>query len=92
MLPVDGFSAETNEVFEMQGCRFHGHPCKMNPNHEEEEMKLRYKKTLEKREYIEKLGYKLVEMWECDFMVRRHVYSICTSMYALSQTDFNTNC
>ena len=67
MLPVDGFSAETNEVFEMQGCRFHGHPCKMNPNHEEEEMKVRYKKTLEKREYIEKLGYKFVEMWECDF-------------------------
>ncbi len=67
MLPVDGFSAEINTVFEMQGCHFHGHKCKMNPRHEEDDMKRRYQKTLEKREYIESLGYKFVEMWECDF-------------------------
>ena len=27
-----------------------------------------YQQTLEKREYIEQLGYEYVEMWECEFM------------------------
>ena len=42
-LPVEGFCAETNQVFKMQGCWYHGHPCKMNPQHESTEMKERYK-------------------------------------------------
>ncbi|XP_072016392.1 uncharacterized protein [Amphiura filiformis] len=65
MLPVDGFSGDT--VFEMQGCWYHGHNCRMNPRHEEKEMRERYQKTLEKQKYIEDLGYSYVEMWECDF-------------------------
>ena len=67
MLPVDGWCSETKQVFEFQGCRYHGHVCQMNPHHEQEDMKARYKKTLERREYVENLGYKYVEMWECKF-------------------------
>ena len=41
----------------------------MNRHHEQKDIRARYKKTLEKREYVEKLGYKYVyvEMWECEF-------------------------
>ena len=69
MLPVDGWCSETKQVFEFQGCRYHGHVCQMNRHHEQEDMKARYKKTLEKREYVEKLGYKYVylAMWDCEF-------------------------
>ncbi len=67
MLPVDGFCLETKQVFEMQGCRFHGHACQLNPQHEEKEMKERYARTMEKKEYIEDQGYEFIEMWECEF-------------------------
>ena len=67
MLPVDGFSVEINEVFEFQGCRYHGHAYKLNPNHEDEEIMLRRKKIEEKKRCIEKSGYKFVWMWECEF-------------------------
>ena len=67
MLPVDGWCAETKQVFEFQGCYFHGHPCQNNPRHDEEEMREKYVKTLEKREYLEKSGYEFIEMWECEF-------------------------
>ena len=67
MLPVDGWCPDTKQVFEFQGCYYHGHPCQKNPRHDEEEMREKYKKTLAKRVYLERLGYEFIEMWECDF-------------------------
>ena len=71
-LPVDGFCQETNQVFEFQGCYWHGHFCHLTNGRSFNERRKKsmedlYKQTLQKRQYIEELGYEYVEMWECQF-------------------------
>ncbi|KAK5647986.1 hypothetical protein RI129_002878 [Pyrocoelia pectoralis] len=74
---VDGFCAETNEVFEFYGCYYHGCPrcfkyVRNTPLTDTtiETLEYRYEATLAKASRIKELGYTVVEMWECDF--RRH--------------------
>ena len=71
-LPVDGYCKETNQVFELQGCWWHGHYCQQekgityNDKRNKSMVEL-YEETQEKRKYIEDAGYELLEMWECEF-------------------------
>ena len=75
-LPVDGFCKETNQVFEFGGCYWHGHDCfltkgrKFNVKNGKSMQDL-YEKTLEKRRYIEELGYEYVGIWECEFYTKK---------------------
>lgn len=70
---VDGYCKETNQLYQYHGCYWHGHPCvtvdRNKPLHEDSEdtMELRYERTLETTERLRKLGYEVIEMWECDF-------------------------
>ncbi|KAK5643501.1 hypothetical protein RI129_007346 [Pyrocoelia pectoralis] len=71
---VDGFCAETNEVFEFYGCYYHGCPkcfkhVRNTPLTDStiETLEYRYEATLAKSSRIKELGYTVVEMWECDF-------------------------
>ncbi|KAB0804165.1 hypothetical protein PPYR_01135 [Photinus pyralis] len=63
-LPVDGYCPETNQVFEMMGCFYHGCvKCFKNdrdkPIHSNsyETMDLRYENTLSKINHLNQLGY-----------------------------------
>lgn len=70
-MKVDGFCVETNTVFEFFGTFWHSHPNYYNP------LKIHpvnkqtfgdiYIKTLERIIAIQKLGYKLVTIWEHDW-------------------------
>ena len=51
-----------NTMYEFNGCYFHGHPCKYELWNEE-----KMKRTNKKKEFIEKLGFKLITFWECDY-------------------------
>ncbi|XP_071797162.1 uncharacterized protein [Asterias amurensis] len=71
MIPVDGYCKETNTVFQFHGCYWHGHPCHLNPN---EFNKVRQasrdelrRQTEDTSAYIRQQGYKLIELWECDW-------------------------
>lgn len=66
---VDGFCQETNQIFEFQGCYFHG--CLVcfkhkrdDPLHDKpvETMNLWYESTFVKTERLRRLGYEVVEM------------------------------
>ena len=70
-LPVDGFCRNTNTVYELQGCLWHGHRCWMtkkyngvNPVNGKslDDLNQRTQDTIE---YIKDQGYDVVEMWEC---------------------------
>lgn len=71
---VDGYCSETNEVFEFNGCYYHGcpkcfkldrnKPLHDNPN---ETMNTRFESTEAKIARLQRFGYKVVQMWECDF-------------------------
>ena len=68
-LPVDGWCQETQTVYQFHGCYWHGCECmgkKMN-NTKNVAMAALREETRENTEYLEKLGYKVVEMWECDW-------------------------
>src|SRR3978361_846266 len=74
-LKVDGYCPETNQVFEFQGCYFHG--CSQCYNttdrdkalHEDSTdcLNARYERTLKKVEQLKQKGYEVVEMWEHEF-------------------------
>lgn len=71
---VDGYCSETNEVFEFQGCYFHGctvcykfgrnDPLSEDPS---ETLNLRYETTKAKIMRLKDFGFLVNEMWECDF-------------------------
>ncbi|CAH0547088.1 unnamed protein product [Brassicogethes aeneus] len=71
-LKVDGFCE--NQVFEFQGCYYHGCPRCFKHQHDEplsgdptESMNFRYESTVAKIERLRAAGYDVIEKWECDF-------------------------
>ena len=69
--PVDGFDQEHNTIFQFHGCYWHGHNCwltkavKDDKWHKSRQQKC--DKTLETTQYLQSLGFSVVEMWECEF-------------------------
>lgn len=72
---VDGYCEETNTVYEFHGDFYHGNPDRF----EQEDMNIRlnktygelYNKTLKRDKLIISKGYKLVIMWEYEFLKLR---------------------
>ena len=68
---VDGFDPKTNTVYEFLGDYWHGNPEKyspekINPNTKKPFGKL-HKKTLDRLRLLEKVGFKVIYIWENDF-------------------------
>ena len=72
---VDGFAEVNGEkvAFEFHGCFYHGCPTCFSSRHEpienspSETMHSRYGSTEAKTAMLIKAGYKVIEMWECQF-------------------------
>ena len=68
---ADGFNPSSNTVFEFHGCYFHGHICQNTKNIRNEKWHYNkdalFKQTQTRKEYITSLGYKVREIWECEF-------------------------
>ena len=86
--PVDGFCAETNQVFEFHGCYFHGHSCHLTKGETHNKklgksMEELRQKTEEKRKYIQDLGYDYISIWECEYRnMRKHDSSLSSFLSA----------
>ena len=68
---VDGFCNHCNTVFEAMGCYFHYCPCQearssLTDNEIMRGIKKREQDQMRK-EYIHQKGYKIIEMWECNW-------------------------
>ena len=71
-LPVDGFNAQTQTVYQFHGCFWHGHDCSLNRGKEMNEKRKKpmvelLEETRAHTEYIRSKGYTVVEMWECEW-------------------------
>ena len=71
-LPVDGFHAETQTVYQFHGCFWHGHECALNRGKDFNEKRQKpmaelREETRANTEYIRSKGYNVVEMWECEW-------------------------
>lgn len=71
---VDGFDPETNTVYEFLGDYWHGNPSKycsedINPSCGKSYGFL-YEETFERISSLEELGYRVVYIWEKDFLAR----------------------
>ena len=70
---VDGFCQETNTVYEFHGCFWHGCP-KCFPVRNERHLRLcnctmddAHEKTQQKMKQLPAKGYRIEEMWECEW-------------------------
>ena len=74
---ADGFSAETNTVYEYYGDFWHGNPALYDSDYVNPISKKRmgdlYDKTLQRRHEILALGYNLVEIWDSEWNLLRSV-------------------
>ena len=71
---VDGYCYETKEVFEYNGCFWHGCPTCYPLNREEvknvktrESLEQMYEKTKLKQSRLEQQGYQVITKWQHDF-------------------------
>ena len=68
---VDGICNHCNTVFEAMGCYFHYRPCQeARPSLTDNEIMRGIKKREQdqmRKEYIQQKGYKIIEMWECNW-------------------------
>ena len=68
---VDGICNHCNTVFEAMGCYFHYCPCQeARPSLTDNEIMREIKKREQdqmRKEYIQQKGYKIIEMWECNW-------------------------
>ena len=70
---VDGYSHDTNTVYEFHGCFWHGCPhCYPNRHeqhlrHCDRTMKDVYERTQQRIRLLQALGYNVIEMWECEW-------------------------
>ena len=70
---VDGFDFTTNTVYEFHGCFWHGCPrCypirhESHLRHYDRTMQDVYETTQQRTQQLRELGYRVIEMWECDW-------------------------
>ena len=66
-IPVDGFFRDETggTIFQFHGCRSHGHNCVVGLRNPDREAKLEKTKTV--TSYLERLGFRLVVVYECEF-------------------------
>ena len=75
-LPVDGWCAQTNTVYQFHGCYWHGHECMKEKGVTKNEkngkkMEQLRAETQKNSAYIRQCGYNLVELWECDWQQKK---------------------
>ena len=56
---VDGYDPESSTIYQFHGCKWHGCPCQGVPNDP------RYKRTLERDDFIRDLGCNVISVWGC---------------------------
>ncbi|XP_070548905.1 uncharacterized protein [Ptychodera flava] len=74
---VDGYDEESNTVYEMHGCYYHGCP-RCYEDHDivntkvEKTMADLYQSTQDKMRFLRCHGFRVIEKWECDFKKEIH--------------------
>ena len=69
---TDGFNAQTQTVYNFHGCYWRSHDCSLNRGKEfndkrNKPMSELFEETRDNTEYIRSKGYRVVEMWECEW-------------------------
>ena len=69
-LPVDGWCQETQTVYQMHGCWWHGHECQKKDYNDvrQKPMKELRAETDRNTSYLKELGYEVIEIWECEWL------------------------
>lgn len=74
---VDGYSAETNIVYQFHGDFYHGNPKRFDINVINPKLKKTYgelyQKTLDTNNIILQKGFKLVEIWEWEWVILKKI-------------------
>jgi len=92
---ADGYNKENNIVFEFYGCYFHGCMDCYGPDDENKISKCKmselYDKTKEREDFIEKRGFKIISIWEHDYMRIQKGGNDAWDDYLFTQLDLTSN-
>jgi G:T-mismatch repair DNA endonuclease (very short patch repair protein) len=69
---ADGYCKETNTIYSFHGCHWHGHPkCQRSKLNNQPDINtpasVLYAMTVARSRKLKDMGYRVIEMWECDF-------------------------
>ena len=69
--PVDGWVQGNKTAYQFHGCYYHGHLCEVTKNVKDPDWhasrESRYQRTKAISKFIREMGFKVVEMFECEF-------------------------
>jgi len=89
---VDGFIPETNTVYEFNGDYYHGNPLFYDPSKLNKLSKLTYgflyQRTVQKHIDLEKFGYKVISIWESEFIKQKFGKLIRNYNYKKMKSEF----
>ena len=81
---VDGFCADNKQVFEFNGCFFHGCEC-MKGKMDESLRQVREEKTIRRKQFLENEGYSVIAEKECEFRKKieqdKNLKHFCSSFF-----------
>ena len=97
-LPVNGYHAESETIFQFHGCMFHGHTCQDPKDPDASWLGLtlqqRRDRTERVHEYLHRgCGYHVVTMWECRWKYMKQSDPAIREFIKanLSETDINSD-
>ena len=97
-IPVDGYHAESETIFQFHGCMFHGHTCQDPKDPDASWLGLtlqqRRDRTERVHEYLQRgCGYHVVTMWECRWKYMKQSDPAIREFIKanLSETDINSD-
>ena len=67
---ADGLCAQTNTIYEFNGCYYHKHDCEITKKLDSEwrkDQKEKFESTLKREQYLKDLGYNVESIWECEY-------------------------
>ena len=77
---MDGWDKETGTMFQFHGYYWHGNDCKLGIRRPEEERLHKRSGTELMAKYFVRSGYKLVEMWECEWNMLKHADTLAVEV------------
>ena len=88
---VDGFCVQTGNIYNFNGCYWHGHNCNLTLKMNADEKQNRETRTKRVYKYLTTLGYKVTIMTECEWLQIKQSTNVVNILkqWAIPKPNYN---